>query len=393
METDRCWWIGRTAWHTIFSFFHHLYLGKTVCYTGPMETTFLRVSAAAILLAFAVPARAQTPAAASQVLGEVTAIDAQSRQISLKPDKGEPITITVGDATLFRRVPPGALDMTKAVRIAFTDLGAGDRIVAIGQKSEDQKRIDARSVIVMTRSDLTQRQQREQEDWQKRGLSGSVSAIDAGAKTFTLKSGSKTVAVQPADKAEFSRYAPDSVKFSDARPSSLAEIKIGDQARVLGDKNEDGTAIKAERIVYGSFRQVAATISSVNAEAGEIVVRDLASKKSLTVRVNSGSTMRRLPPAMAAILARRYQGGGAAAPAAAGGGDVGQALDRLPAMPLAELKQGDAIMLSSTLGSDPARVTAVMVLAGVEPLLTASPESTRDIMSGWNVGGPTTPTQ
>jgi hypothetical protein len=137
----------------------------------------------------------------------------------------------------------------------------------------------------------------------------------------------------------------------------------------------------AERIVSGSFRQIAATISSMNAEAGEIVVKDLATKKTLTVRIDSDSTMRKLPPAMAAALARRYQ------PGAPKGEETGQMLDRLPAMPLSELKRGDAIMLSTTMGSDPARVTAVMLLAGVEPLLTASPTATRDIMGGWNLGG------
>jgi hypothetical protein len=44
-------------------------------------------------------------------------------------------------------------------------------------------------------------------------------------------------------------------------------------------------------------------------------------------------------------------------------------------------------MISTTMGSDPARVTVIMLLAGVEPLLTASPNATRDIMSGWNLGG------
>jgi hypothetical protein len=69
------------------------------------------------------------------------------------------------------------------------------------------------------------------------------------------------------------------------------------------------------------------------------------------------------------------------------GGDIGQMLDRLPAMPLAELKPKDAIMVSTTMGSDPTKVTAVMLLAGVEPVLTAAPTATRDIMSGWNLGG------
>jgi hypothetical protein len=212
--------------------------------------------------------------------------------------------------------------------------------------------------------------------------------VDTSTNAFSLKSGQKTLVVKPSAKAEFRRYAPDSVKFSDALPSSLAEIKVGDQVRVLGDKSSDGTSIAAERIVSGSFRQIAATISSVNAAAGEIVVKDLATKKTLTVRVNSDSTMRKLPPQMAASLARRYQPG-AVAGRGGNGEDTGQMLDHLPAMPLAELKPGDAIMLSSTAGSDPARVTAVMLLAGVEPLLAASPTATRDIMSGWNLGSGT----
>jgi hypothetical protein len=348
----------------------------------PMST-LAAVALAATLVAGSGVGRAQstkTPAS-GRVIGEVTALVAQPRQISLKTDNGEKVTVAVGDSTAFRRVPPGAQDLTKATPIVFTDLGVGDRIIAIGQQSGDQKLLEARSVIVMSRSDLTQKWQREQEEWHQRGMSGTVSAVDPGANTLTIKSGPKDVAVQPSGKTEYRRYAPDSVKFSDTRPSSLAEIKVGDQVRVLGDKNGDGSSIAAERIVSGSFRQIAATIGSINAEAGEIVVRNLATRKTLTVRVNSDSIMRRLSPAMAAALARRYQ------PGAAKGEDTGQTLDRLPAMPMSELKPGDAIMLSSTTGSDPARVMAVMLLAGVEPLLTASPTATRDIMSGWNLGG------
>jgi hypothetical protein len=61
-------------------------------------------------------------------------------------------------------------------------------------------------------------------------------------------------------------------------------------------------------------------------------------------------------------------------------------LDRLPALPISELKTGDALMLSLTTGAGADRALAVMLLAGVEPLLTASPTATRDIMGGWNLG-------
>jgi Golgi nucleoside diphosphatase len=46
----------------------------------------------------------------------------------------------------------------------------------------------------------------------------------------------------------FFRYAADSVNLNDARPSSFAEIKVGDQLRALGQKSEDGSRLAAEEI-------------------------------------------------------------------------------------------------------------------------------------------------
>lgn len=333
-----------------------------------------------------VPMRAQTtqsaPGGNVRVLGDVVALDALTRRVSLKSDKGEAVTVVLTEQTALRKVPPGASDLTKAVMITFSDVGVGDRVLAIGQPAGGRNQFEARTVVVMSRADLTQKQNREVADWRKRGISGTVEAIDADAGSFTVRSGARTLTVRPTSNTEFRRYAPDSVRFSDARVSSVAEIKAGDLARVLGDRNGDGSEMRAEWVVSGTFRQIAATINSINAGAGEIVVKDLASKKTLTLRVNSDSTLKKLAPAMAESLARRYRSG-----AAAGGGpDAGQILERLSALPLSELKAGDALMVSLTTGSSADRGLAVMLLAGVEPLLTASPTATRDIMGGWNLG-------
>jgi len=349
----------------------------------------LEPAARAALAAWAVlaclPARAQTPQTSSgatgRVIGEVVAFDAAARRISLKTDKAEVWIIVLPESATLRRVPPGAADLAKAAVIAFSELARGDRVLALGQAAGGENRFEARTVIVMTRSDLVQKQQQELEGWQKRGVSGTVADIDTGGGKFTVKSGAKTVTVQPSANTEFRRYAPDSVKFSDARISSLAEVKAGDMIRVLGDRSDDGTSVKAERVVSGTFRQIAATISSINPDASEIVVKDLASKKTVTLRLNSDSSLKKLPPAMADTLARRYRSG---SPSGGGGPDIGQLLERLPPLPRSELKAGDALMLSLTTGAD--RALAVMLLAGVEPLLTASPSATRDIMGGWNLG-------
>jgi hypothetical protein len=352
------------------------------------------------------PASATAAAQRSQVAGTVTAVDASNNQVTLKTDKGEVVAITTTEKTLVLHMPPGESDPKKGNKMLLSALGPGDRVVAIvRQAAPDQQAMQASSLIVRTKADLAELQQKDQDEWKKRGTTGTVAATDATAKTATIKAGQKTITVQPTDKTVYHRYSLDSARFSDAKASSFEEIHVGDQMRVLGDKNEDGSVIKAEKIVSGSFRQIAATITSVDASTGELKVKDLATKKPLTIRVSADSTMKKLPDQAARMLARRYgqgagagagdgQGDGQAAGGGAGGrgrggrgGDVGQMLDSLPAMPLAELKAGDAIMVSTTQGSDPGRVTAIMLLAGVEPLLTASPNAVRDIMSGWNLGG------
>ena len=61
-----------------------------------------------------------------------------------------------------------------------------------------------------------------------------------------------------------------------------------------------------------------------------------------------------------------------------GGGDPQQMLSRAPAIQFADLKKGDAVMLVSTDGATD--VTAITLLAGVEPLLEA-PAASQNLLS------------
>ncbi|HWZ32398.1 MAG TPA: hypothetical protein VNX18_13755 [Bryobacteraceae bacterium] len=69
-----------------------------------------------------------------------------------------------------------------------------------------------------------------------------------------------------------------------------------------------------------------------------------------------------------------------------GGGDLTQMLDRAPKTALTDLKTGDAIIVLSTVGNAPDQLTAIMLLAGVEPILTKP--GTREMQLGdWSLGG------
>lgn len=370
---------------------------------------------AIILTAVAVlPGRAQT---SSHVPGTVTAVDPKANQVTVKTEKGDSLTFTTTDRTQILHAQPGVTDPKQWSKITLGEVGNGDEVVAYYRGAADAKPLLATTLVVRTKADLSTLEKNQLEDWKKRGTTGTVSAVDPAAHTITLKAGLRSITVQTSDKTQFHRYSLDSAKPADAKPSSLAEIKVGDQVNVLGNKSADGTTIPAEVIYAGTFRQIAATIVSINAATGEMEVRDLAdkSKKPLFIKITPDTTMKKLPEQLAAMLARRYQGGRAGGPGGAPGegrggfgggegrgmgrggfggpggggrgGDIGQMLDRLPAMPISELKPKDAIMVSTTMGSDPTKVTAIMLLAGVEPVLTAAPTATRDIMSGWNLGG------
>jgi len=66
-----------------------------------------------------------------------------------------------------------------------------------------------------------------------------------------------------------------------------------------------------------------------------------------------------------------------------GGGDLQQMLSRAPAIHLTDLQKGEAVMLVSTQGTS--EVTAVTLLAGVEPLLQAPASTQNMLLSGWNM--------
>ena len=277
----------------------------------------------------------------------------------------------------------------------------------------------------MKHTDLEAHQQHEREDWQKRGIGGLVSAVDPAAGTITIgvsALGSTTnVTVQITKSTVIRRYSPDSVKFDEAKPGTLAEIKPGDQLRARGTRNAAGTEFVAEEIVSGSFRNIAGTVSSIDAAANTVSIMDLITKQSVVVKISSESQVRKLPAEMAQRIAMRMKASAAGAapepPAApqrlqrsvkptrrrthlaevrreirpGGGGrapDLQQFLTRLPAATLADLQKGDAVMIVSTVGSASGQVTAITLLAGVEPAVTASPKGAQAMMlSPWSLGG------
>jgi hypothetical protein len=185
------------------------------------------------------------------------------------------------------------------------------------------------------------------------------------------------------------------VRFSDAKPGSFTDMVVGDQVRALGTKSADGTRFTPDEIVSGSFQTLTGTVSEINTEKNELKVSDQASHQSVTIVVSKDSTLRRLTPELlAALTPAQPRAPNTPAPAASAQtkpvGDVQEMFDQLPTFTLTDLKVGDAILVSSSKGSDATRVAAIAVLSGVGPLLQTSQADRRKAVAlgAMSLGGP-----
>jgi hypothetical protein len=354
-----------------------------------MEIRFCSLIALGItLLTGAVLAQAPTPA---RFLGTITAINGNT--LTMKTDVDGIHEVKVPDTAAVKRITPGQKNLSAAETIPFSALETGDRVLVKLNPEAPSGTEEAFQIIAIKQSDLALKQQKDREDWQLRGVGGHVKSVDAAAGIILLTSGAgataKTITVHISKATILRRYAPASVSFDAALPAPIDAIHAGDQLRARGAKNADGTEIAAEEVVSGSFRNVSGIITSLDAAGSSLVVKDLATKKPVTIHITPDAQMRRLPDSVAQMLAARLKGEAGKGGKFAGqngnhgeGGDPQQMLSRAPAIQLGDLKKGEAIMAVSTSGTT--EVTAITLLAGVEPLLEAPAAS--NLLSNWSMG-------
>ena len=412
---------------------------------------FAGVVIAGMLLSSA--ASAETPVI--KAVGTVKSVSGNS--VVLTTDSGPEQTVTFVDSARIVRAVPGQTDLKTPTPIAVSDIQIGDRVLARGQAGEGNA-VVASSAIVMKQGDIADKQQRERDEWWK-GVGGIVKDVNAAANAITIGNAmvasGKPIVIHISSETTIRRYAPDSVKFDDAKPGSLDQVKPGDQVRARGTKNADGSEFTAQAIVSGTFRDIAGTVVSTDATNNTVTITELATKKPVVVKVTADSQLRKLPQFMAMGIAMRLKGG---TPGAAGAGAAGQAggqgnwreagntagssaaaggssaggpgagatgsggpgmaagqgrgpggqgggnwhgggngtpdfqqmLARMPAVTVSDLNKGDAVMLVATEGSAASGPTAITLLAGVEPILTAAPPGTSasTILSPWNLSAP-----
>lgn len=366
------------------------------------------------------------PAIAKRI-GTIKAINENS--LTLAQATGSDVSVTVQPGARILRLASGDKDLKNAAAIQLADLHVGDTVRVRGSSSADGNSIAALEVIVITQAAVAAVSDQIRQDWQKRGVGGRVESVDAAGGTITLTipslTAKKNIVVHTNKDTIVYRYAPDSAKPEDAKKSGIGEIQAGDQLRARGNKNAEGSEIAAEEIYAGVFPQYAATVKSVDASSGMLTIQDLASKKTVQVKVAADSQLHKIPAEMAQMVAMRLKGalagpsggrapqadakpgaansqapspGGSSWSGSGGGGgmrsggppDFQRMLSRMPSTTLADmnLQKGDAVIVLATEGTSGSPHTAITLLSGVEPILQAAPSAAQAMMlTPWNLGG------
>ena len=347
---------------------------------------------------------------ASLVPGDVVSIS--DKQIVIKT-KDAPLNVELTPKTEFKRVSAERPSIASAVPSALADIVVGDKVVVSGVFGDDKSKLPARTVYLMAKSDIAQRNAKEAEKW-SRGISGKVASVNSQTGQISVEirnlMGSTTVVITPKEGAAFKRYAPNSVKYSEAVESSVGAVQAGDMIRAAGDKSADGLSLAAEEIVTGAFQTIAGTVKSIDVEKNEVVITNLQTKKDVTVALGTASVMKKFPEEFAQRMVQfqgaGMQGGGPGArpagtpggsqpvqtappagsqgqpggpvrmmPGGGRGGGIDEMLERFPSITAADLKAGDMIAVSSTKNGTLDKISAIKLLAGVEPFIRAAQAS------------------
>jgi hypothetical protein len=341
-----------------------------------MALPYVRVALSVVLALTSLAAFGQVP---ERMVGTVASIVFDKATVEVKGQDGTLVTLNLTSDTILQRVAPGEKSLKNAETIQISDIAIGDKVLV----NSDPATASARRLVVMSATAITKRDESDRAAWTTHGISGIVVAKAGDDLTLRLRTlqGEAQAHVAVSSATGFRKYAADSVRFGDAKPSSLAEVQVGDQLRARGDKSDDGLKVTADQIVFGTFVTKAGTITAIDPEHKSVSVKELNTSTPFNVKLTADSQLKQMPN-FAAMAGGGMPGGGPPSggppngpppngPAMSGGRppDIAQMVERMPTVALDALKVGDTIVMSSTKGAVDNEYTAIVLLDNAEMLI------------------------
>jgi co-chaperonin GroES (HSP10) len=340
-----------------------------------MTLPYKRAAHCALLVFCCAAVFAQVP---ERMVGTVASIAPDKSTLEIKGQDGQIVTVHLTAETILQRVAPGEKSLKNAETIQAADIAQGDKVLV----NSDSATASARRLVVMPAAAIAKHDEADRMAWTTQGVSGIVAVKTGDDLTLRLRSmqGDTQAHVIVSAATRFRKYTADSVRYSDAKASSLAEVQAGDQLRARGDKSADGLKVTADEIVFGTFVTKAGTITAIDADHKSVAIKELNTNKPFNVKLTTDSQLKQMPDFGAMFAGGMPEGG--TPPSVAGGGgmrplmmgggkvpDLAQMIERMPSLALNAVKVGDTVVMSSTKGAVENEYTAIILLDKADMLI------------------------
>ena len=225
------------------------------------------------------------------LVGEVTAVAAEAHGLTLKADNGDAVAISIAENASVLRAKPGAKSLAEATATTLPEIAVGDRVLVRGARSADGASLAARQVVVMAKDDIARKQEAERADWRRRGILGTVTAVDAERGRDHAAATARRRWRDPRHPYRGShrglpplRPRLGEVQRRQAEPPGRGAGR-GPASCPRRPEHRTRRRFLAEQVVFGSFRTVAGGVAAVDAAKSGLTLTDEESGKKLTVGV------------------------------------------------------------------------------------------------------------
>ena len=308
--------------------------------------------------------------------GEISSIDSSGGKIVITTEVKTAVTVIFNDKTAFRKVSPGQTSAMNAEQIKITDLQIGDRILIPGGIGKEKTPVS--QIIVMARSEINAQREEDSEKRRARTVSGRISGINSQKKEISVRSrgrsgGESENLIVAAGNAKLLRYAPDSLKLTEAVAGSFTDLRVGDQVRIVGDRIAKRRRVAAEEIVSGSLMRAVGTIAEINEARSELTVKNIQTGQTVSIVVGKNTALRRITPEMTENLRQRIKERQEPRNARVSSNPERQnaaqnnrrQFENLPSINIGNLKKGDAVLILATVGrAADSQATAISIISG-----------------------------
>jgi predicted RNA-binding protein len=311
------------------------------------------------------------------LVGNISKIDIEKGEISIKNQEGEEKTLKIIKSTSFLRLDSEGMPLENAQRISLNELILGNRLFVRGIKSAEKNYFLLQTVIVLQNLPSQGASQ----------IQGRVTSIDISKKeikiTGSLQTENRIIVIDASSESvDFRRYGYKSLKFDDSVKGTFEQIKIGDNLKSLGTFDDKISTFKPKVLISGTFKVLAGKIKLLDFQSNEVTIIETQTNQTFKLKIVEDVRLKKLSKDTESEVIKMYfKDSSSEKP-----NFTKNYYDNLPNLPINELVVDENVLLSTVVDEKNTPVSVSSFLIGVNEIFKILSERQKKSRQPLNLG-------